>query len=730
MALGDSLLALAEGIQPPGHGPAAGGAAGNTDISGDRLSRKEFARRVRSWYLADVAHPLWSDYIKQSEIDEGFYIGGDRQWVDNDGSNADFEMLRRQKRATISINQIKPIIKVMTGLERQTRFDYKLLPQGEEDHDDARIMTWLYKFVSTITHIPEIKSQAFKNSLIRGMSVLFCGMSWEDEVTGSIMAEWLQPGKDCIWDPHWTMPDFSDASHFLRYRWVAKKDVTAQYPEYKQEIEDAIGDLNTILSDLSMAGGSSHGPSGDSYGSVIEPNVDQLNMERYFWDPVLQRVLLIEAWYYDYETTWHIFDKETGTIEEVDDDVEDPAGYAKAAEAADPDNIMAIKRVSKYLRAGTVLPAVNVTLEEDESPYENDRTNYPYVLVLGERTGDDIRGMVRDLRDAQRVENKRISQAIDLVVRWGKIRRVAEENSLDPRSEQTINDPLAEGVLWYRTGKQPPAWDVPQGIADLTRLLVGLADQMKINIRESSGINASLLGNERDQAASGVAMARRQAQGQIIATEVFDQNRWASEIFGQRLGRRIQQKFTGEEYLRLTNDIGGSVKVLLNPTALNKYKTPEDRKNAVRDWRAAMANDPNKPEILTNVEKFKWDLVLSETPASPTARTEALEVLMSMVQKAPNLLPILMDKIVMLVDGLPDKPEIMGRIKALMVAQLGPVMGEGGPQPGGGPAVAPGMPGNMPPAPNPTESLGGGARAGGETAMTSTPPPAGGPTLA
>jgi hypothetical protein len=328
--------------------------------------------------------------------------------------------------------------------------------------------------------------------------------------------------------------------------------------------------------------------------------------------------------------------------------------------------------------------------------------------------------MVRDLRDAQRVENKRISQALDLVSRWGKIRRVAEENSIAAQSEGLMNDPLAEGVIYYRAGKQAPGWDIPQGIADLTRLIVGLADQMKVSIRETSGINSSLLGEKNTTANSGIAMARQQAQGQIIATEVFDQNRWAGEIFGRQLGRRIQQKFTRDEYVRLTNDVGSSVMVHLNPPAVNRVKDKDERRNKVKEWRKLAATDPSKPEILANVDKFKWDLVLSETPSSPTARAEALEVLMNMTSRVPTMLPIIMDTMIRLTDGLPDKPELLARVKQLQASQG---IGEpsGGP-PAGGP-LPPGQ-GGTTPLPPPTQGVAGVPGTRGETTLTVAPPPA------
>ena len=78
---------------------------------------------------------------------------------------------------------------------------------------------------------------------------------------------------------------------------------------------------------------------------------------------------------------------------------------------------------------------------------------------------------------------------------------------------------------------------------------------------------------------------------------------------------------------------------------------------------------------------------------------------MKMVERVPNMLPLLVDKMVQLTDGLPDKPEILGRIRAMQAAQFGPAVG--------GPA--------------PTEGVTGVPNTPGETPMTVAPPPAGGP---
>ena len=676
----------------PNEGPP--GAAGGASFS------DAFAARVRGWYLADRSHPLWETYIKQSGIDLGYYIGGPGpgQWRDDEGNTTDYDQLKADRRATVSINQIKPIVKVLTGMERQTRFDPMVLPQGEEDENDANYMTWLMKYVIKTAHVSEYRSMAFKDQLIPGMGCNCYEIDYTDNpATGDILVGVLKPGRDCIWDPHWTRPDLSDANHFLRWRWAWVDDVIAMHPEKAEKIREAITQLNAILADIPE--GKSTDGGRDAYGAVYAHPNDAHAADLMFYDRQLQRVMVVEGWYVEYETVWMVLNKQDGSVQEAPD-----REGAQALARADKERMEAIRRLKRTIKMGTVLPATEQTLEDPEVIYENDSQAYPFVPVIGERVEDDIRGIVRDLRDPQRVENKRISQALDLVSRWSKIRRRAVEGSVDPATAQTLDDPLSEKTIWYRAGSEPPSWDVPQGLAELSRLLAALAEQMKVSIREISGINTDLLG-VKDDTSSGIAIARRQAQGQVIATEYFDNFRWAVEIGNQRLARRIQQKFTRDEYIRLTNDVGAPVVLHLNPVEAKDWADlkPEERKQRRFDLQQA-----GKPPILGDVSKLKWDLVMSEVPATPTARAQALDTLMQMAERLPAILPILAPTIIKLTDGLPDKHLILQKLEMMLGGGAPPVPGPGGAQIGA-----------------PTEGVGGVPNTPGEGMTTVAGPPPG-----
>ena len=100
-------------------------------------ARDPLAVRVRGWYLADRDHPLWKAYLKESAIDLGYYLGGKLAWADDDGNTTDYDLLRNQQRAAVSINQIKPIVNSdiahFIATDRKESGIVRLPDQFEED---------------------------------------------------------------------------------------------------------------------------------------------------------------------------------------------------------------------------------------------------------------------------------------------------------------------------------------------------------------------------------------------------------------------------------------------------------------------------------------------------------------------------------------------------------------------------------------------------------------------
>ncbi len=225
-------------------------------------------------------------------------------------------------------------------------------------------------------------------------------------------------------------------------------------------------------------------------------------------------------------------------------------------------------------------------------------------------------------------------------------------------------------------------------------------------------------------------IARRQAQSQVIATIYFDRFKWTRRLMGERLARRIQQRYTTAEILRLIDpDSGEHVRVYINPPETANMSPDE-----LEAWRDQRRDASGRPYILRSVEALKYDVTISDTPSTPTARATALLALLEVVGKMPSILPAVVDEILSLAD-IPDKPKILRRVRALMAAQgidvdgsgAAPPSGPGGPpQPGGGAPPPGGPPPGGPPPPGMPPGgppLPGTPTIPGQTPSAAPPPP-------
>ena len=409
-----------------------------------------------------------------------------------------------------------------------------------------------------------------------------------------------------------------------------------------------------------------------------------------FYSPVDQRLLVCETWYRTWEPHYLVADKKTGTVKEVDSMTE-----ARAMAKTDPDNLRAIERQVRKIQVATVLPAGWVVLEEPKTAYENDQSSYPIVVFAADRKGDYIYGAVQNLKDPQRVENRRISQLLDILGRYANARPLVPKGSLS--NPNIFENPADTSPIVFDPEKGAPSWYVPP-IGELVRVLADVAEIMKVDIREIGGVNLPLQGASEGSGQSGIALARLQAQGQVLQTPYFDRLRRSRRLIGQRLCRRIQQVFTQEKVVRLTNDVGTSTLVRLNPIEFRDRPSPspEEWQQFREEQQAA-----GKPDVLRDVSALKYDVIIAETPSTPSARATALLSLLDIIEKLPMLAPALIDVIVELAD-IPDRQRVLDRIKQIMAQQLGP---QGAPPEAAGPPLPPAggpLPPETPPGAVPT----------------------------
>ena len=723
----DEVVALGEGST---EGPGLGVGVLNQSAAVEAPNNIALAQQVRAWFAEAWGHPLWEKYRRESEEDMGFYIGGDGQWS-IDGSLADLTRIKKMQKAHVSINHVQSVVDVLTGFERQNRYDLKAAPMGDEDVEQANLFSMLMKHEQDKLDAASVLSECFENGTIQGASCVFVGIDWSyDPLFGDILIELLVPGVDVLWDPMCKKLDFSDGRFIFRWRYATLEDLEATYPEHAAKLKAEVEALDQGTRDATVAGPPEvlqQFDRKDGYGGVLSHPVEARGIQQMFYSGTEKKLMVVECWYRDYENVAVVADKESGKIWEIEKKKggPDPWSVAKETAAEDPERLTAIRRKRRVIRMALCVPATYRVLEEADTPYDNDSQHFPFAAYIAKKKQDTMYGVVRNLKDPQRVENHRESQALDILARFGNIRRVAIENTLaNPRE---LDDQWSAKTLWIKSGAQPPAWDVPP-MGEMLKALFTTGDRGKLSVREVSGINTDLLGLKGDDS-SGIAIARRQAQGQTISTVFFDNYRQMKRNFGRRLAKRIQQVYSYEKTVRLTSPTGeGDIVLKVNPVE-NKKRDEEGRLQeagslGMRD-QESQPTGLSRPKVLRDVSSLEYDILIAETPATPSMRSMALLALLEIIGKVPGIAPALMDIIIDLSD-IPDRDRVKQRVVAMMKAQglIPPEPGDtppgapgpGGPAPGGGPTGTPppepggalGPPPGAPPAgPLPTAGPGG-----------------------
>lgn len=587
--------------------------------------------RLSKRFLYAWAHPLWDRWRTEAKEDLEF-VAGTGQW-----EKGVAQKLRREERTVLTINEVRPVVEVLSGYERGSRLEIRAVPEGPEDAEDVTILNHLMKRAMDDQDGLFTMSDGFKEGVTCGLAVFYLGVDYtEDPIHGKAILLKARPG-EVLWDPDAQKYDLDDAREIFWQKMVPTDVLKAAFPEHAETIDDALEPLGATL-DQGTGGALPMRDPRDGYSRFAE-HLDGAGIP--FYDPIRDEIRVLEVWYRDWQTVHLLVDGTRNTVEKI------PEGDAVTLKAArkmaklDP-KVRVVTRQQKIWQMTTILPSLGIELEAGH-PFENDLGAHPFAPFVAYREGDEILGIVRNLKDPQREVNKRRSAIADNVSRHGSIRWFATRASLE-NPEALESGQGAGYVYWVRNMQQVPKEIPPPPLPKWVWEMNAVA---KNEIREISGVNADLLGQHEGDP-SGIAMARRQQQGQVIATSLFDNYRRTRRIIGRRLAKRVQQIYTGEMTIRLDPGAAGSDFVTINQREVD--------------------TETGQETVRRNVPNLKYDVVISDAPATPTARAQALMLLMDFVSKMPALGPILADVMVGMAE-IPDRELVVSRVRTWMQAQ-------------------------------------------------------------
>lgn len=472
-------------------------------------------RKMETSYEQSVS--IGQTYWYEANQDYEYYVGNQSAW-NTTWSGGMPESRRRQ----FNFNRIMSKIHGISGHQIRNRKSsvYTPIENGDEVTADqyTKIVLWNNKQEGVLNTI----SDAFEKSLISGMTMLHCYMDYRnDPVSGDIKVDALSYSEFLI-DPFFRKQDLSDCNFIWRRSFLTKRECINLLPDKED-------DIMSLTSNTSVNGRDAK---------------FQFLPETY--NPAITDLLTYDEYYYrDFRTQIMLVDGETGeTIEWRSNDKE----MLQAFLDQNP-SVEVIKQE---------IPTVNLALVVQgkvlySGPNPNGSDMYPFVPVLCYFTPEcvdfpyRIQGVVRNLRDAQFLYNRRKVIELDILesqINSGWI--IKEDALVNP------NDAYLTGqgrTLFVKKNAQ---------MTDLQRLESPAIPPTTLQVSETlakemdyiSGMSEEASGMANDDVSGILAMVRMKASVNTLEG-VFDRLDRAQALLDKLRLDYIQTNFTPGKVSRI-----------------------------------------------------------------------------------------------------------------------------------------------------------------------------------
>ncbi len=447
---------------------------------------------------------FWS----QGAIDKRFKAGDQSLWSMIYGDNQ-YSQSRR-----FFFNLIRRHINMIVGYQRKNRKSTVTMPNLNNDNladDYNAVLRWS----EDRDGFQEYFSQAFEGACDTGCSLLHLYPDYTlDPISGDLFTDQVSYNNFLI-DPYFRKQDLTDCTAIWRRRWVNKTQAKALLPGHAKEIDKLQ-------------------PSGIKDGR-FPLQAELINLDTNALFPYDE---------FHYRTTRQatiILDPKTGEAVEWEEDEEDSEDEMKRTLQMQP--WLMVKK--------TQVPTVKLSICLGshvlyDGPNLLNIDPYPFVPLLCYHEPDiqsyawRVQGIVRNLRDAQYLYNRRKVIELDILesqINSGWIYPI--DAVVDPKafrqSGQGFLVPLKAGHTAQELQRiEAPA--IPQSMIELSRSL-------SEDITKISGVNEELLGAATDDK-SGILSMLRQGAGLTTLQTIFDKADYSQRLYGKIRLQAIRKNFS------------------------------------------------------------------------------------------------------------------------------------------------------------------------------------------
>ena len=468
--------------------------------------------RMSAFYAESIT--INQSFWGEADTDTRFEAGDQTLWNEIYSAN-----LPANRRRNFNFNRIRRVVNMISGHQRRNRKSTIVTPVENGDAETADQFSKILMWSSQQEGVLETISESFHGALVTGMNLIQVWVDYRsDPISGNIRVDNC-PYNSFLIDPFFRKADLSDCNALWKRSYLTKRECVSLLP-------DKTDDIMGLVGQDSRDGKFQFMPETYNYG--------------------MKNLLTYDEYYYrDYRSQKMMVDTQTGeALEWRHQDDERLKEFLRQY----PQVTLIEQEISTVNLAIVVQGKV---MYDGPNPMGIDR--YPFVPVLGyynpqmPHFSDRIQGVVRGLRDAQYLYNRR--KVIELDILESQINsgwKYKEDALVNPKdiymSGQGKGLALkTEAMMTDVEQIMPP--QIPPSMIQLSEILGK-------EIMEISGVNEELLGSAMDDKA-GVLSMLRQGAGLTTLQNLFDQLDFSQKQLGKIMLDVIQTNFTPGKVKRI-----------------------------------------------------------------------------------------------------------------------------------------------------------------------------------
>ena len=532
--------------------------------------------KIKQWLFDAERSTTETEWRRIADEDYRFYAG------DQDSDEV-LSALRAQRRPVTVHNEIKPKVDMLVGLAAQTKHEPIVMPVGAEDEPLAELVNGVYKFYLKKIKLMRRLLECFEHSVKSGRSLIYFYMDKQNPFEPEIRTKRID-GRNFILDPESVEYNLSDARYIFIDTWLTKEQIQSMWPEF----DPISANDSTMLS----------------------------STQPIFFNEDKERYRIVECWYKKYVKVVWFVNPMTGKPESLEP--EDFKKFTDILTKGDKDlNIPPLQQPIQSI--GTVREDVYYMIFSGDTILEGGKSPYKYkgfpCALMGAYKNDILNnwfGVITTMKDPQKSKNAMIRQLSHLLQTLPKGILVHEAGAIlnieeyeEKSSSPNFHLEVAQGAIdKFKFMTQP----------QISPIFLQLEQMFSQSMKDTSGIQDTLMGVQTSSREPGVTVAKRQETGLAVLYSLFDNFAETRLLAGRILLSLIQQYVSMPSVVRIEGP---------NGMQLAQINTQTQKDN----------------EGFNDITAGEYDLVVDDNIETASSRMLIAQILSDYSHNNPGVIP-------------------------------------------------------------------------------------------